>query len=1008
MALSPADFYAYSRATGAPIPDDPEERAKLAPDVVAFRRGQLQSTAPQESEGFDLGGALALGAALAGAGLAGLAARRGLRVKPSIAAPKVETILPETLARAQTAAQSQDFGAVGSLVRELPTPQAPPSPRQPLTGQTSRLPRRQPGSFAELTDIEQEITAEAKAGELLNQLLEEQREIDKENKFQARVLQSIESKEKAGAKNVLAELRREEEAKGFSPRSYVESTGAVAPLEDLTTIQANDTPVIASQQVNAVESGEDQFTGRQLLEVQRDTDTVADRLPVIDQVNTQQAAAQEFLAKELNASPQIDLDATYTYKDLQEAGLPDFEINARMQAYANTGEKALLNPGVNSKTLGHAEFLKVLGVRNAKIDNQLRLIDGELVNPEGDVRMSAFARTQPNVTEKLTESSSRPYDPTSESVTGLTGSVSVAPATFKENVQLSEQYDKAIEDFRAEWDLNVRKNVEHFETGQPDYSDIVMPARAERLVDADDLDIPVRIEKDSEGRVLNRTLYRDILSPETVAQVESGQQVKLDVPYMVNKGRAYLDYRRNPTLENKATALDYKRTGRALVNKYNKIVGPYEGSKYIAEIQEGRFFEPGETGVTPEGGRGSERGKLTGGVTEELLSEELVPLKYAFTAQEGKLKTQVLGFNQQGTSFPVDTLDELKQLGSLTDAQGNPLRVSAAQQQRFIMMQPMIVRRVTPVLKTNPQGNQEQLMVQRLARKTGKTFEAPLVQLEDVVVNAPLQVFNAKTGLEISGTAPILREDLNNMLDQIEGQFRAARMKVGYGELASALDEQLVAQRNIKLPVLSSNTAFNFIENLRGRPRNRPTSVMYGTTGNLGEIYPIAADQIEDFLATNREIFKKNKIPSLGARKAGQTRFASTTRPRQATGAPVFNIQEAPRGRLTGIAAEDEDLLQQRRDVTGSILDESELGYAGGRSVELGSVRRPGLLQQKISPATTGIGAELQELREQLGKIEGKQPSVQPSVESMPTNVDVLSQQLLAQSKRRAGKRRNR
>jgi len=253
MALSPADFYAYSRATGAQLPDDPEERAKLAPEVVAFRRGQLQGAAPQENKGFDFGSALALGATLAGAGLASLAARRGLRAKPP------------------TAAFTPDASAIGTIVRSLPeaqgltpevvtrgqayaqTPQAPPALRQPLTGQTSPLPRRQPGSFAELTGIEQEITAEAKASELLDQLLEEQREIDKENRFQTRVLQDIEGKEKAGAKNILAQFRREGEAKGFSPRSYVESTGAVAPSEDLTTIQANDTPVIASQQINAVE-----------------------------------------------------------------------------------------------------------------------------------------------------------------------------------------------------------------------------------------------------------------------------------------------------------------------------------------------------------------------------------------------------------------------------------------------------------------------------------------------------------------------------------------------------------------------------------------------------------------------------------------------------------------------------------------------------------------------------------------------------------------------------------
>jgi hypothetical protein len=42
MALAPADFYAYSRATGTPYPEDPEERAELAPQVLEFRRNQLR------------------------------------------------------------------------------------------------------------------------------------------------------------------------------------------------------------------------------------------------------------------------------------------------------------------------------------------------------------------------------------------------------------------------------------------------------------------------------------------------------------------------------------------------------------------------------------------------------------------------------------------------------------------------------------------------------------------------------------------------------------------------------------------------------------------------------------------------------------------------------------------------------------------------------------------------------------------------------------------------------
>ena len=83
MVLAPADFYAYSRATGVPVPEDPEERAQMAPEVLAFRRNQL--VAPREESNLLQN----LGLAAAGLGLAGLGAfgaRRLLRRQP--AAPK--------------------------------------------------------------------------------------------------------------------------------------------------------------------------------------------------------------------------------------------------------------------------------------------------------------------------------------------------------------------------------------------------------------------------------------------------------------------------------------------------------------------------------------------------------------------------------------------------------------------------------------------------------------------------------------------------------------------------------------------------------------------------------------------------------------------------------------------------------------------------------------------------------------------------------------------------------
>ena len=78
MALAPADFYAYSRATGVPVPEDPEERAALAPEVLEFRRNQLRQP-QQESNPLAALGAAALGVGALAGGI-GLASHLG-RVK---------------------------------------------------------------------------------------------------------------------------------------------------------------------------------------------------------------------------------------------------------------------------------------------------------------------------------------------------------------------------------------------------------------------------------------------------------------------------------------------------------------------------------------------------------------------------------------------------------------------------------------------------------------------------------------------------------------------------------------------------------------------------------------------------------------------------------------------------------------------------------------------------------------------------------------------------------------
>lgn len=99
MVLSPADFYAYSEATGVPVPDTFEERAALTRDVLNFRRNQLKA-APEAQEGPNpLALGLGIGLGLAGLAGAGVAARRLLGGRQRI--PKA----PPTVANTGTVVQ---------------------------------------------------------------------------------------------------------------------------------------------------------------------------------------------------------------------------------------------------------------------------------------------------------------------------------------------------------------------------------------------------------------------------------------------------------------------------------------------------------------------------------------------------------------------------------------------------------------------------------------------------------------------------------------------------------------------------------------------------------------------------------------------------------------------------------------------------------------------------------------------------------------------------------------
>ena len=121
MPLSPADFYAYSRATGAPVADTPEDRAKQAPEVLAFQQNRLQ--APKQGPGLldFLGGAALLAGIGTGTYFGAPALVRAMRNRGAgqaaakVAAEEIPQQAVQNVRRAAAAAPMADPLGKGSV-----------------------------------------------------------------------------------------------------------------------------------------------------------------------------------------------------------------------------------------------------------------------------------------------------------------------------------------------------------------------------------------------------------------------------------------------------------------------------------------------------------------------------------------------------------------------------------------------------------------------------------------------------------------------------------------------------------------------------------------------------------------------------------------------------------------------------------------------------------------------------------------------------------------------------
>jgi hypothetical protein len=137
----------------------------------------------------------------------------------------------------------------------------------------------------------------------------------------------------------------------FSPRGYLEQKGSLEPLEDLTSVQQQSLPQVIDQKINAVESGEDQMTGRVVKQINAadpwgeatvPPSAINEQSPTLllpPQATSLREEAQNFLQKRFE---ELGDKVPGRYRRERLMG-QDPQIAEAMELYASTGDPSVLS-----------------------------------------------------------------------------------------------------------------------------------------------------------------------------------------------------------------------------------------------------------------------------------------------------------------------------------------------------------------------------------------------------------------------------------------------------------------------------------------------------------------------------------------------------------------------------------------------------------------------------------------------------------------------------------------
>lgn len=269
MAIPLSDFYAFSSATGSPVPEDEESRARIAPQVAEWRRNQLK--APEQKS--DFLSALGTGAAIAGLGAAALLGARALRRPQAVTQAAVRDVTPDV---------EQTVRRAATYRPEPQTPRPPrgtPAPTVEVTPPPSRVaqpPSRQPGGISQV-DLYKLLETERPQGIVVTDiasLVQPKPQVRSETRLLPAATQKTDPMAFIG--------------------QYFEQKGTAAG--SLTDFQRSLSNLMSDQAVNAVDAAEDQMTGRIKQQLQRNEDLDMSQVDLMEEVadyNYQQAMEQD-------------------------------------------------------------------------------------------------------------------------------------------------------------------------------------------------------------------------------------------------------------------------------------------------------------------------------------------------------------------------------------------------------------------------------------------------------------------------------------------------------------------------------------------------------------------------------------------------------------------------------------------------------------------------------------------------------------------------------------------